>query len=186
MRMTSLDLLAERVTSQADEKDLILITHWQSSITFDKYYKGKARWMTIPELKSRKQQPYPEYKQKMTEPDALRSVLEAIEETLSKGGHVWLADAGDPAFNSEAAPFWKRPTAIPVAPFGPLKWQHPPYDYFWRNETLYFLSQHSARIVNVDGWGQYQIFPPERLALFQCSGWKEAPKVPKPEPAGTP
>ena len=50
-RHTNLDIVARKLETLAAKDDLILLTRWECGITFQRYYRGRAPWMTIPPLK---------------------------------------------------------------------------------------------------------------------------------------
>src|SRR5439155_1013525 len=49
-RQTNVDLIAQYVHTAAQPGDLILVNPWYVGITFNRYYRGPVRWMTLPPM----------------------------------------------------------------------------------------------------------------------------------------
>ena len=49
-RQSNIDVVAKRVTELAKPVDLIVVAPWQYGISFNRYYKGAARWITLPKI----------------------------------------------------------------------------------------------------------------------------------------
>lgn len=89
-RSTNIDIIANRLESSASQKDLILINPWMWDITFNRYYKGDATWMTWPPLNVYSIFKYQELKDKIDDFDPTMPANIAIEQTLKSGGRVWV------------------------------------------------------------------------------------------------
>lgn len=89
-RCTNVDLAAARVTVEARPRDLVLVQPWYNGVTFHRYYRGAAPWMTIPPLEVVNLHRYDLVQQQLELDDITLPVRERIKATLSSGGRVWL------------------------------------------------------------------------------------------------
>lgn len=89
-RRTDVDLIASALTRKAAGGDLIVVQGAWEGITFNRYYHGQARWVTVPPIDShavhRTDLVFEKYKQ----PDPMAPVLVEINDTLRSGHHVWI------------------------------------------------------------------------------------------------
>jgi len=49
-RQTNIDIVARTVAARAASTDLIVVAPWQFGVTFQRYYRGPASWVTIPSI----------------------------------------------------------------------------------------------------------------------------------------
>ena len=49
-RMSNVDLVTSRLHEIARPGDLVLVHQWYNGVTFNRYYHGPARWMTVPPI----------------------------------------------------------------------------------------------------------------------------------------
>ena len=90
-RRTNVDLIAEKLSREAREGDLVLVYGPWEGITFDRYYHGSARWMTIPPIDSHKLHRGDLVIEKMNDSQPLAPVLAAINGAFAGGHEVWVA-----------------------------------------------------------------------------------------------
>lgn len=97
-RWSNVNLIAERLTKDAQERDYILVHPWYVGVTFCHYYRGQASWSTLPEFENYQFQDHRPLIAQMMKPNPIDSILNRIEDTLRSGGRVWfvgsLADLG--------------------------------------------------------------------------------------------
>src|SRR5262249_38063415 len=89
-RRSNVDLAAAFLAQNASTEDLIVVQQAWEGITFNRYYQGRARWITIPPIDSHKVHRNDLVIEKMTESDAMTPVLREITTTLSHSNSVWL------------------------------------------------------------------------------------------------
>lgn len=166
-RMSHMDLLAARVAAEASVHDLVVLVPWYHGIGYQRYGRGPAPWVTVPDLDDHRFHRYDLVKARMAEPDPLRDVFGAIERTLRAGGRVWVL--GEPAFPRPGEP-------VPVPPPAPAPdtgWQDVPYLESWSLQLGAFLRDHTATgaRVPVPRGGPVNGF--ERLDLLVFQGWRD-------------
>ncbi|MFQ5480507.1 MAG: hypothetical protein ACE5DW_04450 [Thermodesulfobacteriota bacterium] len=97
LRQTGLDIVAAKMESAASKDDMIFVAPWFYGITFNRYYRGEAPWMTIPSIKDLTIHREDLLKKKMEESEPFNDVFEEMSRTLKRGGAIWLViDRGLP------------------------------------------------------------------------------------------
>ena len=133
-RRTNVDLVAKVLTAEAKQRDLVVISPWFLHPGFQRYYRGKAEWVTVPVLERGPMTRYDLVKQAMFEPDPAAQIGSHIRAALDRGGAVWCVSQADPQAGSDrTAP---DPPPRPRQPDG--------YDYerfrsFWERDIVYRL-----------------------------------------------
>jgi hypothetical protein len=87
-RQSNIDLVAKKVTELAKPVDLIVVAPWQYGISFNRYYKGTARWITLPKIADLRVHRYDLFRGKMVSPHPIDDVLEEIQRALAAGNRV--------------------------------------------------------------------------------------------------
>jgi hypothetical protein len=169
-RLTNIDLVAEKIESSARSGDLIVINPWEPAITFQRYYKGDAPWVTVPPIELPKIHRWDELKKAMTMPDpteAVAPVLSRIATALRAGDRVWLVGG------AQFLPKGVTPLALPPAPNSRFGWQNVAYYEMWSEDIGYFVQCHAlnASIVDVPVDGPVSQYESPPLVLI--SGWHE-------------
>lgn len=167
VRMTNVDLIAEEVAREARPDDLVVVLPWYCGITFQRYYRGAAPWITWPDFPEHRFHLHAEVKEKMTRANAaVAPELARVEATLKRGGRVWLV--GVPP----APPPGAAPAQLAPAPNGPEGWRAAPYLDTWELMLGALLQAHS-----VDAWkialpdiGPLNTW--ENLTLLKVEGWR--------------
>lgn len=137
VRMTNVDLVARRLESEARPRDLVLVDKWFYGVSFSRYYRGPADWMTLPDLPDRRFHRYDLVKARMAERDPLREVLGAVQRTLRTGHAVWwVSGCGAP-------PAEPLPLSLPPAPHAASGWMDAPYYRVWTRQVEGFLQRHA-------------------------------------------
>lgn len=91
LRMTSLDLAAREIAKAATPNDLVVVFPWYCGITFDRYYRGPAPWITLPDVADHRYHVHLAIREKMELGEAaVAPELARIERTLRAGGKVWV------------------------------------------------------------------------------------------------
>jgi hypothetical protein len=156
-RRSNLDLVAAILSQNASAQDLVVVeTAWEG-ITFDRYYRGTARWLTVPPIDAHKTHRNDLVFKKMNQPEAMLPVLNAVAGTLQSGHHVWLVG--------------RLSGASPVPPDARQPKELGAYVGFWTAQLSTLLLNHAA---------QEQVVPlparpvswVENLPLLRFSGYK--------------
>ncbi len=165
-RQTNGDLLAAQVAKAAAADDLIIVHPWYNGITFARYYRGSARWTTLPPIADYRYHCYDLIKEKLQTPNAIAPVLEQVEATLRSGHRVWVVgEISTPA---------RMPADMPVAPNAPSGWLDDPYSSTWGKQLGYFLQHHATQVTQSGNGSTHSlpINPLENMTLRVASGWQ--------------
>ncbi|HTY86362.1 MAG TPA: hypothetical protein VMB80_02770 [Candidatus Acidoferrum sp.] len=170
-RQTNADLVAAQVAKDSDAGDLIIVHPWYFGLTYDFYYRGAAKWTTLPPLADYRFHRYDLLKEKLATTNAIAPVMAQLEATLRSGHRVWIV--GNISAPPAGAP---PPRDPPVAPHGPLGWSDYPYTEAWGNEVGYFLEQHvtQATLVINPATNAIPINSNERVTLVVANGWRDS------------
>ncbi len=167
LRLSNVDLVASHLEKSVDEGDLVLVNPWFFGVSFHRYYQGRARWMTVPNLEDHRMHRYDLLKAKMAAPLALTDVLNAIRGTLRSGKCVWLAGA------YWVPPEGQLPPVLGPAPHGhALGWKDSPYIGSWGLRVGALLKNRALheRVVPVPVEGA--VSGQEYLWLVELRGWR--------------
>jgi hypothetical protein len=89
-RRSNVDLIASVLGRKAAAGDLIVVQGAWEGITFNRYYHGQARWVTVPPIDSHKVHRTDLIMEKLHQPDPMAPVLQEITDTLREGNNVWI------------------------------------------------------------------------------------------------
>jgi hypothetical protein len=92
-RVTDLDIVAATLDTTATTDDLILVTPWEYGVTFNRYYRGKSKWMTVPPVESHQIHRYDQLFALRNLPDQTlpaRRVTDSAESVLRSGHRVFV------------------------------------------------------------------------------------------------
>ena len=89
-RRSNVDLIATVLGQKASAGDLIVVQSAWEGITFDRYYHGQARWVTVPPIDSHKVHRNDLIMEKMNQRDPMAPLLREITDTLRGGNSVWM------------------------------------------------------------------------------------------------
>jgi hypothetical protein len=163
-RQTNVDLIAEKLHEAARPGDLVLVNPWYLGIPFSRYHQGLPNWMTVPPLSDTRIHRFDLLKQAMKDPGVTDSAVAAVNETLRRGGTVWLV--GAPRRVRGAIP-----THAPRAPAPGLGWSVNAYTDLWSSIVLEAVREHADRFEQVPIPSEHGINPRELELLFKASGW---------------
>lgn len=94
VRLTNLDLVARSIEQSAGPDDLVVVFPWFCGITFQRYYRGPAPWITLPEMPRHDLHHHLVIREKMKLGEAaVAPELARVERTLRSGGRVWVVGA---------------------------------------------------------------------------------------------
>jgi hypothetical protein len=168
-RMTNLDLVAAEVARQAGKDDMVLVSVWHNGVTFNRYYRGAARWETLPPIDDHRFHrpdlllPY------MTAADqraSLNLLYDQIQNTLAGGHRVWLVGALNFLKPGE------EPLVLPPAPNSTIGWQLGGYQLSWSTQAGEFLQTHALQGDVLPAPTAQPVSDYENSQLMVLSGWQ--------------
>jgi hypothetical protein len=168
-RMTNVDLIAYRTQLLATRSDLIVVTPWYNGVSWSRYYRGPARWMTLPPVESHQTHRPDVIKKHMIEADQtlpVRPVQSEIAATLRSGNRVFIV-GGLPK-----VPPGKKPVILSRAPMDGNQWPSALYSDHWGLTLDYFLQQHSTNVSVIQVNGTQRVSDYEDLPFVVVTGWK--------------
>jgi hypothetical protein len=168
-RMTNVDLVASRLHGMSQPGDVVLVNQWYYGVSFDRYYRGPAAWMTVPPIGYHRLHRYDVIKEKMMLPDltlAVRPVIDRARDALRSGHHVFIV--GRLEFSSTERPLLSSPP--PLSPG--LIASSDLYAEQWSIRLGDFLRQHSTALRAIPIKADRPIRRYENLDVFVAEGWR--------------
>jgi len=165
-RQSNVDLIANWVGAQARAGDLVLVNPWFFGVSFNRYYRGVAPWLTVPILSDLRIHRYDLIREKMCEEDPLRDLRPTIESTLRNGGRVYLVGGVQLVGENE------RALVLPPAPRSQYRWSYLPYVIAWSQQIGEFLQAHVQASGEVPQLAE-RINTEENIPLWQVGGWHD-------------
>ncbi len=167
VRQTNIDLVVQELEELSSAEDFILVEPWFCGVSFNRYYRGAANWMTLPAIAEHNVHRYDLVKVKMESSNPIDDILHKVVETLQSGNRVWVV--GNIYFpESEAAV-----PSLPPAPDSPWGWLEWPYVEAWSLQVNYFLLTHGMRSQFVRIPVDDPVNDFENLQLMVVQGWRE-------------
>jgi hypothetical protein len=162
LRETNVDLVAEMIHRRAGPNDLIVVNPWFLGVSFNRYYHGPARWMTVPEINDHQTHRYDLLREKMMSTGPIDDVLDAMKQTLKSGNRVWLTSAQLP-------PSGQSPLVLPPATDSQFR---AGYEMSWSQQIGTFVQQHaeSGQFFDPPGTVVNQV---EKVPLWVVQGWRD-------------
>jgi hypothetical protein len=169
-RRSNLDVVAAFLGQNASASDLIVVQDAWEGITFNRYYRGQAQWLTVPPIDSHEFHRIDLVMAKMNQPETMTPVLRAITNTLTKGHHVWVVGSIPIARSRHAPP---GPTPLPPLPSEmPTRWWYGSYLDWWNQQVTTLLLDHAqqAQVETIAAPGLVNHF--ENVSVAQFTGYK--------------
>jgi hypothetical protein len=142
-RRSNLDLVAAFLSQNASARDLIVVQDVWEGITFNRYYRGQAQWLSVPPIDSHELYRIDLVMAEMNQPEAMTPVLHAITNTLASGNHVWVVGSISIERSNDAPP---GPIPPPPPPSEmPTQWWGGSYMYWWNQQVATFLLGHAEQ-----------------------------------------
>ncbi|HVT60866.1 MAG TPA: hypothetical protein VHR45_21020 [Thermoanaerobaculia bacterium] len=168
-RMTNVDLVARRLATLAASDDLVLVSPWYLGISFSRYYRGPANWVTVPDIPDHRFNRYDLLKVKLAEARPLAGVMDEAQQALAAGRRVWVVGQLHVPSGAQA------PTMLPPAPGAPSGWRDSPYLRSWSLQLSAFLRDHAASLESVPVPAPDPVSRYEDLSLAVARGWRREP-----------
>jgi len=169
-RRSNLDVVAAFLSHNASAGDLIVVQNAWEGITFNRYYRGRAQWLSVPLIDSHELYCIGPVMAEMNQPEAMTPVLHAITNTLTSGNHVWLVGSM-PIARSKNAPagsilLLPRPSEMPT------RWWLGSYLYWWNQQVTTFLLDHAqqGKAETIAAPGPVNRF--ENVSVVRFTGYK--------------
>ncbi|PYL27660.1 MAG: hypothetical protein DMF39_10540 [Verrucomicrobia bacterium] len=142
-RRSNVDVVAAFLSHNARAGDLIVMQDAWEGITFNRYYRGQAQWLTVPPIDSHDVHRIDLVMPEMNQPEAMTPVLHAITNTLASGSHVWVVGSIPMARWKDAPP---GPTPLPPLPSEmPTRWWGGSYLIWWNQQVTTLLLDHAQQ-----------------------------------------
>lgn len=165
LRQTNVDLVAREVARAAAPQDLVVVSSWFEGVSFNRYYTGPARWLTLPDLPDHRIHRYDLLKVRMASLHPIDDVLAAVAATLRSGHRVWLVGGAR----------WPKPgeavAVLPPAPRSSEGWHDWPYTGSWSRQLGAFLESHAGHLATVAVPAGDPVNELENLPLVVAEGW---------------
>jgi hypothetical protein len=174
-RMTNIDLLAQTIEQRAQPQDLVVVNEWYMGVSFNRYYRGDVRWMTVPRIDEHRMHRFDLIKEKMRSADPLLEVRRAMRRTLREGGRVWVVG------HLKLPPDRSR-QGLPPAPHSRWGWRDGPYTTAWTRQLTAFLESNAARRKRIPDHFAGKVSGMEDLGLWVYGG-RKAPGRTRPAPS---
>ncbi len=167
VRQTNIDLVIQDLEKFSSAEDFILVEPWAYGVSFNRYYRGAANWMTPPAIADHKIHRYDLLKAKMESSNPIDDILHNVVNTLQSGNRVWVVGNIYLPQTEVAVP------SLPPAPNSPWGWLAWPYVEAWSLQVNVFLLTHGIRSqfvrIPVDG----PVSELENSQLLVVQGWRD-------------
>lgn len=142
-RDTNIDILAGILEQEAGLHDIIVVNSWSRGISFNRYYHGKAPWLTVPTIEDHRTHRYDLLRSKMTEFFPLDDLEKAMTATLKSANRVWVVN------DFRVPPSTHGLRVLTPAPDPVYGWRANSYSIAWAQELGLFLQKHvlKSRVV---------------------------------------
>jgi hypothetical protein len=161
-RRSNVDLIADVLGKNAAEGDLIVVdTAWEG-ITFNRYYQGRAHWVTVPPIDSHKVHRNDLLLENLNQQDPMAPVLREITNTLRNGNSVWLVGHVTVV----------HPRPLPSPPHPPAEWWLGSYFAYWSAQVTTHLLDHAleGHVIEIPVNGPVNRL--ENLPVVRFSGYR--------------
>jgi hypothetical protein len=168
-RLTDVDVVAAQLAALARPGDLVLVTPWHYGVSFNRYYRGSAEWMTVPPISSHLLHRYDLLTELMHMPDQTfpaRQATDRAADALRAGHRVFIAGGlVDP-------PPGEQPRVLPPAPWPGGIWSEGAHEQQWSMMVSQFLTQHVAKKTRIPIEVTRVVSRYENLSLEMLEGWR--------------
>ena len=160
------NVVAETVEKNAGRDDLIVVNPWSFGVSFNWYYHGAPRWMSVPVLNDHRIHRYDLLENKMRSFLPLEDVKEEMSKTLRSGNRVWFVG------QAELPPYGEAPLVLQRAPDPEFGWSIAAYRKAWSQQIGLFILLHVQRTVQ-EVTPESLVNEREHMMLYQFEGWKD-------------
>jgi uncharacterized membrane protein YsdA (DUF1294 family) len=160
-RRSNVDLIAAVLGQKVSEGDLIVVQSAWEGITFDRYYHGRAHWVTVPPIDSHKVHRNDLVMEKMNQQDPMAPVLREITDTLRGSNSVWTV-GNMSAMRPEQL---LSPSSLPIKRWGP-------YINYWSAQVSAHLQDHALQEQALEISMDEPVSHLENLRVQRFSGYR--------------
>jgi hypothetical protein len=164
-RQTDVDVIAKILGARAGVRDLIVVQPWYCGVTFDRYYRGTAPWVTLPPLEDCRMHRYDLLKEQLSAAHPIDKVLQRIAMTLSSRHALWVVGRLDIPPGPDA-----RIPYLSPAPNSRWGWSDVPYIEVWSEEMGMVVARNATSIERVEVPEPLRVNPYEDLPLYRVLG----------------
>jgi hypothetical protein len=165
-RQTNIDIVAHKLEQEAVPGDLIVVNPWSLGISFNWYYHGSVRWLTLPNISDHRIHRYDLIKEKMMSAFPLEDVKRETSLTLHSGHRVWVVGR---LFAKERRGLPIFPLPAPDPEFG---WQHIIYREAWARQFRDFVTRTALR-ADCPITRTPNVYPLENVSLCVVEGERQ-------------
>jgi hypothetical protein len=168
-RLTDVDIVASHVGQAAERGDLVVVSRWQYGVTFDRYYRGAANWITIPPVESHRFVRYDKLVNQMKMPDQTAPVVPVqvqVARALSDGHRVYVVG------QLLIPPTGQQPTVLPAVNSGEKSLPEGAYMNQWSAMVGYFMQRHAIKVESLPIEANRVVSRYENLSVLVVSGWR--------------
>jgi hypothetical protein len=164
-RQTNIDIVAAYVEKNAHAGDLVVVNPWSLGVSFNRYYHGAVRWITVPEMDEHRVHRYDLLQKKMASFFPVDDVEHEIAAALKRGSRVWFIG------EVEMPPAGEAPLVLTPAPDPKFGWQLIAYRQAWSQELGVLMQQHAGSVDIVVPTG-LSVSEWENVRLLAVEGWQ--------------
>jgi len=168
-RLTDLDLVAWQLAKAAVSGDLVLVSRWHYGVTFERYYRGAAEWITIPPIESHRFVHYDKLVDQMRLTDQTAPVVpvqEHVARALRDGHRVFVVG------QVLVPPAGQRPTVLSPVNVGGKSLPEGAYMDQWTTMVGYFVQHHATNVEAFPIESNRVVSLFESLSVLVVSGWR--------------
>jgi hypothetical protein len=172
-RRSNVDLIAAVLGQKVTAGDLIVVQGPWEGITFNRYYHGPARWVTVPPINSHQVHRNDLVMDRLNQADPMAPVLHLITDTLRSGHNVWIVGdmvIVDPTVSPSSSP----PTAMWLSSY-----------FAWCAQVTACLQKCAVREQDLKIPGYQPVNRLEKLPVWEFMGYKSGADQRDRPPAGT-
>jgi hypothetical protein len=170
---TNVDRIASQLAATASANDLVIVTPWYYGVSFDRYYRGSAKWLTLPIIADHRIHRYDLLKRRLAADQPIADLLAAVATHLRAGHRVWVV--GD----FEPQPRGQTVTPMPRAPDSESGWHDYPYIVNWTRQLEVFIAGNAHQTTRVAPWKDAEVNGIENLSIFEVEGWDTRAATPE-------
>jgi hypothetical protein len=165
-RQSNIDIVAKKVTELARPLDLIVVAPWQYGVSFNRYYKGTAPWITLPQIADLRFHRYDLFREKMVSSHPIDDVLGEIQRALAAGNRVWFVGGLIQLQENDI------PRSLSPAPDPTSGWDNRAYNRSWLEQLSAFVRVHGERGQTVSLTSAGPVNELENVPLMVVEGWQ--------------
>jgi len=165
-RRTNVDKITRVVEQSAGKADYIILTDWNSGISFHRYYRGSAPWQTLPPLPPNARDIHRGdlVFKLMTRGDVLGPVFDSVTQTLHDEHRVFYIGKLPLRWRSEHPRLYFARRAEEHNPLTPVE--------DWRYELNHTIRELSSHMTRIPIPLEQPISVYENLELLEFDGWR--------------